>query len=118
MPTLVDAHNCTRSNVTDFSPYYVMFGRKPHLPIDMFFGTNTAELKGNTSTKYVENLKQRLGLAYKTMNEVVKKEQELNKCYYNWKIRCAKLEVGDKVLLKCTALKGKHKIQDRLKNTI
>ena len=29
-----------------------------------------------------------------------------------------KLEVGDKVLLKCTAFKGKHKIQDKWKNTI
>ena len=33
-----------------------MFGWKPHLPIDIHFGTNTADLKGNTSTKYVENL--------------------------------------------------------------
>ena len=53
-----------------------MFGRKPHLPIYILFGTNTAELKGNTYTKYVENLKQRLEWAYKTANEVVKKEQE------------------------------------------
>ena len=28
------------------------------------------------------------------------------------------MEVGDKVLLKCTAFKGKHKIQDCLENTI
>ena len=26
--------------------------------------------------------------------------------------------VGDKVLLKCTAFKGKHKIQDQWENTI
>ena len=29
-----------------------------------------------------------------------------------------KLMVGDKVLLKCTAFKGKHKIQDQWENTI
>ena len=28
------------------------------------------------------------------------------------------MKVGDKVLLKCTAVKGKHKIQDRWENTI
>ena len=28
------------------------------------------------------------------------------------------MKVGDKVLLKCTAFKGKHKIQDRWENTI
>ena len=53
-----------------------MFGRKPHLTIDIHFGTNTADLKGNTSTKYVKNLKKRIEWAYKTANEVVKKEQE------------------------------------------
>ena len=53
-----------------------MFGRKPCLPIDILSGTNTADLKGNTSTIYVENLKQRIEWAYKTANKVVKKEQE------------------------------------------
>ena len=54
VPTLVHAYNCARNNVTDFSLYYLMFGWKPHLPIDTLFGTNTADLKGNTSTKYVK----------------------------------------------------------------
>ena len=57
VPTLAYAYNCTRNNATHFHPYYLMFGRKPCLPIDILFGTNTADLKGNTSTKYVENLK-------------------------------------------------------------
>ena len=35
VPTLVHAYNCTRNNVTEFSLYYLMFGRKPHLPIDI-----------------------------------------------------------------------------------
>ena len=74
---------------------------------------NTVDLKGNTSTKYVENLKWRIEWAHKTANEVIKKEQEWNKQHYDHKVRCAKLKVGDKVLLKCTAFKGKHKIQDR-----
>ena len=56
VPTLVHAYNCARNNVTNCSPYYLMFGRKPCLPIDIVFGMNTAHLKGNASTKYVENL--------------------------------------------------------------
>ena len=95
-----------------------MFGRKPHLPIDILFGTNTTDLKGSTSTKYVENLKCRIEWAYKTANKVVKKEQEWNKWHYDCKVRCAQLKVGDKVLLKHPAFKGKHRIQDRLENDI
>ena len=56
IPTLVHACNCTRNNVMGFSPYYLMFGRKPHLPIDILFGTNMADLR-DTSTTYIENLK-------------------------------------------------------------
>ena len=52
-----------------------MFGRNPCLPIDILYGTNTAELKGNTSTKYIENLKWRLEWVYKAINEVVKKDR-------------------------------------------
>ena len=84
--------------MTDFSPHYLMFGRKPYLPIDIHFGTNTADLKGNTSTKCVENLKWRIEWAYKTANKVVKKEQEQNKQHYDHKVRCTQLKVGDKVL--------------------
>ena len=57
-------------------------------------------------------------MAIKTANEVVQKEQEWDKWHYDCRIRCTQLKVGDKVLLKCTAFKGKHKIQDRWKNTI
>ena len=55
-----------------------MFGQKPHLPIDLIFRTNTADLKGNSIT-YDENLKRRIEWAYQTANEVIKKEQERNK---------------------------------------
>ena len=55
-----------------------MFGCKPHLPIDLIFGTTLADLKGNHIT-YIENLKQRMAWAYKTANDVIQKEQERNK---------------------------------------
>ena len=78
VPTLVHAYNCTRNNATGFSPYYLMFGWKQSLPIDLIFGTNTADLKGSSIT-YVENLKKRMEWAYQIANDIIKKEQERNK---------------------------------------
>ena len=96
--TLVHAYNCTRNHVTGFSLYYLMFGCKPHLPIDLIFGTNLADLKGNHIT-YIENLKKRIPWAYEIANDVIQKEQQRNKQHYNCKILCAKLMIGDTVLL-------------------
>ena len=63
VPILVHACNCTRNNVMSFSPYHLMFGCKPCLPIDLIFGTNIANLKGNHIT-YIENLQKRMAWVY------------------------------------------------------
>ena len=76
--TLVNAYNCTRNSATGFSLYYLMFGCKPHLPIDLIFGTNLTDLKGNHII-YTENVKKRMAWAYETANDIIQKEQERNK---------------------------------------
>ena len=39
--TLVHGYNCTKSSVTGYKPYTLMFGREPLLPIDVEFGVCT-----------------------------------------------------------------------------
>ena len=75
VPTLVHAYNCTRNSVTGFSPYYLMFGHKPHLPIDLIFGTNITDFKDNNFT-YIENLKKRMAWENETANDIIQKEHE------------------------------------------
>ena len=69
IPTLVHAYNCTGNNAVGFSPCYLMFGCKLCLPIDLIFGANITDLKGNHIT-YIENLKKRMTWAYETANDI------------------------------------------------
>ena len=52
--TLTYAYNWTRSNATGFSPYYLLYGRHPLLPIDIKFGVMTPDLSETVTLKYVK----------------------------------------------------------------
>ena len=54
----------------------------------------------------------------KTAKQVTKKENQRHKQNYDHKTRCTQLRVGDQVLLKKTAFKGKHKIQGHWEDTV
>ena len=111
--TLVHAYNCMDTMATNFSPHYLMFGREPNLPIDIKFGVRTPDLVATSTKNYMEKCQKRLAWAYKKAQEVNHKEGKRNKRIYDRKVRCTKLEVGDKVLVRQKAFKKKHKIQDK-----
>ena len=81
--TLTHAYNCTRNNATGFSPYFLMYGRQPLLPIDIEFGVFTPDVTGVATQKYVQMLKHRLEWAYNKAREVSAKEAKRSKRRYD-----------------------------------
>ena len=110
---MVHAYNCTKNTATGFSPYYLLFGREPRLPVDVEFRLQRGNQKGPLSeSNYVSQLKRRLKFAHNKAKQVASKQQARHKRLYDRKGRGATLNIGDLVLVKQTAWKGRHKIQD------
>ena len=96
IPTLVHAYNCSHSNATGFSPFYLMFGRHPMcVPIDVQFIIRTPDMVASTSHGYIQKLQKRLDCVYKTAYKVSKKETECSKNWYVQNVKCTKLEPED-----------------------
>ena len=57
VPTLTHAYNCTRCESTGFSPYYLMYGRLPRLPIDIEYGVTQPELIDKSRQSYARKLR-------------------------------------------------------------
>ena len=51
-----------------------MYGWKPWLSVDLYFGTQRADMNTITSSKFVQQLWERLKEAYKTAEHVIEKE--------------------------------------------
>ena len=118
VPTLVHAYNCTRSNATGYSPYYLLYGRAPLLPIDIGFGVKIPELADSISENYIKKLKNRIEWAYRKAAEVSQKEKQRAKLHFDKKVKCSKLHEGDIVMVRKLGFQGKHKIADRWENTL
>jgi len=112
LSALAHAYNCTRCAVTGYSPYELMFGRKPRLPVDIDFGTTLQSAKDLDHPTYMKSLEKRLCWAFKAAEKADKLAQEKAKKRYDRvkRVRAVKLEPGDVVLLRAQAT---SKIQDR-----
>ena len=91
-----------------------MFGRHPRLPVDVAFGIHRAENAVTFSkSKYVDRLQRHLAHAYKTAKTFTDKESSRQKALFDKRSKDPRLEPGDLCLVKKTAWKARHKIQNR-----
>ena len=73
------------SSVTGFSPYFLMFGRTPKIPLDVEMGI-TLTVQGQESCQnYAKKLQARLKWAYQKAQENSRMESERQKRYYDKK---------------------------------
>ena len=93
-----------------------MFGRQPHLPIDVMLGLAPCRITEPNTSKFVQKIRECTQLAQKKAEGFQAKEVQGHKWNYDKWGRAAALEVRDMALVHVTAFKGHHKIQDRWEN--
>ena len=111
--SILIAYNATRSMVTGFSPYFLMFGRRPRLPIDLLFPTYRAQGLSRTIDEYVANLYDQLRDSLKIAQDCAEKEARRQKRLYDRKVGAVELRPGDRVLVRLDAFRGQRR---KLKN--
>lgn len=108
---LVFAYNSTPHASTGLSPFYVMFGRDPRLPVDLILGYNDV----STAVDMPEEIamhQQRLQDAYLLVQQKLASSAQRRKKYTDRNTKEAPLYIGQRVYYRQRAFKGRHKIQN------
>ena len=110
---VVHAYNVTKHETTGYSPYFLLFGRSPRLPIDLAFGlSTTTDEEAGSCPEYVRRWKDRMDEAYSIARAHAQKAAKKSKERYDKKTQNISLAPGDRVLIKnCVPPSGPGKLQ-------
>ena len=102
------AYNTSTHATTGFTPFYLMFGRKARIPVDLMYGT--AEPECLDYTEYAAKLQESLSEAYSIARKQSAGKQERQAEIYNKKVHGKPHKVGALVwLLNPHVARGKSK---------
>ena len=102
---LIHAYNCTVRESTVYSPFFLLFGRSPQLPIDAIFDLQP-EAGVRTHAEYVTKWKTAMQEAYSLTSKSAMKSAIRGKSNYDRRVRSSALQVRDRVLVRNLTPRG------------
>ena len=113
LPELLLAYNATRSAVTGYSPYYLLFGRRLRIPVDYLFPTLHDSPHQTKMEVSVVAMQKRLKEAFAIARHLTSEEAAKQCRYYDRKAGAVALQPGDVVMVRTNGFVGKQKVKDR-----
>ena len=114
LPELLSAYNGTRSAVTGYSPYYLLFGRKNRMPVDCLFPTLYESPHRTKMEVSVATMQKRLKEAFEVARRLTYEEATKQRRYYDRRAGAVTLQPGDVVMVRTDSFVGKRKVKDPL----
>ena len=95
-----NTYSCTKHSTTDYAPYFLLFGRKPRLPIDLILEP-THKTTQQIHSKFVDDWRNQMSQAYKiaSTNSSCRKHKDIARNYHKGPLT-AVLEKSEGVLIK------------------
>ena len=113
LPKLLLAYNATRSSVTGYSPYYLLFGRRSRIPVDYLFPTLRDSPHQTKMEVSVVAMQKRLKEAFAVARHLTSEEAAKQCRYYDHKAGAVALQPGDVVMVHTNGFMGKQKVKDQ-----
>ena len=112
LPEMLAAYNSTRSAVTGYSPYFLLFGRKSRMPVDCLFPTVRDSPHQAKMEVSVATMQKRLKEAFAVARHLTSQEAARQRRYYDRKAGAVSLQPGDIVMVRADGFVGKRKVKD------
>ena len=113
LPEMLAAYNGTRSAVTGYSPYFLLFGRKARMPVDYLFPTLRDSPHQTKMEVSVAAMQKRLKEAFVVARHLISQEAAKQQRYYDRKAGAVALQPGDVVIVCTDGFVGKRKVKDQ-----
>jgi len=119
LPELVYAYNCTPHSSTGYSPFHLLFGVEPVLPIDVILQRDRTDAHRKTTSvdDWLAAHRTKVLYAWKKAGERTQKETDQRKARHDTKSSAPPLQRGDLVYLR-KRVQGRNKIQDAWEPTM
>lgn len=112
------AYNTSVHQSTGMSPYYLMFGREPRLPLDFLFGINNDGPESGDVEEWVQGHQESLEEAYELVRRRLAAQRQRRDHKYVTQVCDSGLKEGELVYARNHTVRGRNKIQDMWDPTV